>query len=81
MNASNPEMKPEQQREAALFQAAAQLTAAERTAFSAFATPTQSDPRALMLGFEVARALETATDHLAHAALSLRDLVLEDLSA
>ncbi|MGA3303274.1 MAG: hypothetical protein ABSC72_08305 [Methylovirgula sp.] len=55
--------------------------AAERTAFSAFATPTQSDPRALMLGFEVARALETATDHLAHAALSLRDLVLEDLSA
>ena len=42
-------------------------------------TPAQSDPRALMLGFEVARALETATDHLAHAALSLRDLVLEDL--
>ncbi len=55
--------------------------AAERAAFSAFATPAQSDPRALMLGFEVARALETATDYLAHAALSLRDLVLEDLSA
>jgi len=33
MNASNPEMKPEQQREAALFQAAAQLTGAERTTF------------------------------------------------
>ena len=33
MNASNPEKKPEPQREAALFQAAAQLTGAERAAF------------------------------------------------
>jgi len=33
MNASNPEMKPEQQREAALFQAAAQLTGPERATF------------------------------------------------
>ena len=33
MNASNPEMKPDQQREAALFQAVAQLTSAERAAF------------------------------------------------
>jgi len=33
-----------------------------------------------VLGLEVARALETATDHLAHAALSLRDRILEELS-
>ena len=33
MSASNPDMKPKPQREAALFQAAAQLTGAERAAF------------------------------------------------
>jgi serine/threonine protein kinase len=33
MNVSNPEMKPDPQREAALFQAAAQLTGTERAAF------------------------------------------------
>lgn len=34
-----------------------------------------------MLGLEIARALETATDHLAHAAMALRERVLEELSA
>ncbi len=55
--------------------------AAERDAFSAFTRAPCADARALVLGLEVARALETATDHLAHAALALRDLVLEELSA
>ncbi|QXX74201.1 hypothetical protein [Methylovirgula sp. HY1] len=55
--------------------------AAEREAFSAFMRVPCSDARALVLGLEIARALETATDHLAHAALALRDLVLEELSA
>jgi uncharacterized protein Yka (UPF0111/DUF47 family) len=53
---------------------------AERNAFSAFMQTPCADARVLVLGLEVARALETATDHLAHAALALRDLVLEDLS-
>jgi hypothetical protein len=35
----------------------------------------------LVLGLEVTRALETATDYLAHAALSLRERVLEELTA
>ncbi len=55
--------------------------AAERDAFSAFMRAPSADARALVLGLEIARALETATDHLAHAALALRDLVLEELSA
>ena len=54
---------------------------AERDAFSAFMRSPCADARSLMLGLEVARALETASDHLAHAALSLRDRVLEELSA
>ncbi len=55
--------------------------AAERNAFSAFMRAPCADARPLVLGLEIARALETATDHLAHAALALRDLVLEELSA
>lgn len=54
---------------------------AERDAFSAFMRVPAADARPLVLGLEVARALETSTDHLAHAALALRDLVLEELSA
>ncbi len=55
--------------------------AAERDAFSAFMRVSAADARPLVLGLEIARSLETATDHLAHAALALRDLVLEELSA
>ena len=40
-----------------------------------------SDARSLVLGLELARSLETVTDHLAHAAFSLRDRMLEELSA
>lgn len=58
-----------------------QADAAERDAFIAFMRVPCADARALVLGLEIARALETATDHLAHAALALRDLVLEELSA
>jgi hypothetical protein len=54
---------------------------AERDAIAAAMAVASSDARALTLGLEVARALETATDHLSHAALSLRDRVLEELSA
>jgi hypothetical protein len=54
---------------------------AQRGAFSAFMQRPATDARGLVLRLEIARALETATDHLAHAALSLRDRVLEELSA
>ncbi len=39
-----------------------------------------ADPRIAMLGADIARMLETSTDHLAHAALSLRDRVIEELA-
>lgn len=54
---------------------------AERDSFAAFMATPSTDARALILGLEIARALEIATDHLSHAALSLRDRVLEELSA
>ncbi len=53
----------------------------ERDALTAFMTAPSGDARALVLGLEIARALETATDQLSHAALSLRDRVIEELSA
>lgn len=55
--------------------------AVEREAISVFMQKPRSDARPLVLGLDVARALEASTDHLAHAALALRDLVLEELSA
>lgn len=55
--------------------------AAERDAFAAFMASPHSDVRAPLLGLEIARLLEIATDHLAHSALSLRDRVLEELTA
>jgi hypothetical protein len=58
-----------------------QADVAEREAIAAFMHAPGADARTLILGLELARALETATDHLAHAALALRDLVLEELSA
>ncbi len=54
---------------------------AERDAFAALMGTAPGDARALMVALEIARALETATDHLSHSALSLRDRVLEELSA
>ena len=55
--------------------------AAERDAFGAFMAVARPDYRVLVLGLEIARALETATDHLSHSALSLRDRVLAEISA
>ncbi len=40
-----------------------------------------AEARCLVLGLEIARTLEDATDRLAHAAMSLRDRVLQELSA
>ncbi len=54
---------------------------AEREALRAFMRLAAPDARLLVLGIELARAFETATDHLAHAALSLRERVLQELSA
>jgi hypothetical protein len=54
---------------------------AERDSFAALMAISCSDARPLVLALDIARALETATDHLSHAALSLRDRVLEELSA
>ena len=44
-------------------------------------TPAGGDARSLVLGLEIARALEEATDRLAHAAMSLRNRILQELSA
>lgn len=55
--------------------------AAERDAFAAFMNVARPDTRLLVLGLEIARTLETATDHLSHSALSLRDRVLAEISA
>ena len=57
--------------------------AAERAAISALmrAPVPVGDARALVLGIEIAQTLEEATDRLAHAAMSLRNRVLQGLSA
>ena len=57
-----------------------QADTAERDAFSALTRAPAGDARNLVIGLKVTGALEMATDHLAHAALSLRDRVLEELS-
>ncbi len=54
--------------------------AAFRKAMAAFIVA-GPDARMLVLRIEIGRALETATDHLAHAALALRDHVLGELTA
>ena len=54
---------------------------AERGALAAFFAKGGGDAKALMLGIEIARTIEHATDCLAHAAHALRDRVLEELSA
>src|SRR5271165_4615693 len=65
--------------------------AAERAAIAALmSAPSKRDgedagrgaeARVLILGLEIARTLEEATDRLAHAAMSLRNRVLQGLSA
>ena len=64
--------------------------AAERAAIGAImSAPPRSeeqagcggDARVLVLGLEIVRTLEEATDRLAHAAMSLRNRVLQGLSA
>jgi uncharacterized protein Yka (UPF0111/DUF47 family) len=57
--------------------------AAERGAIGALmrAPAPASDARVLVLGIEIAQTLEEATDRLAHAAMSLRNRVLQGLSA
>ncbi len=54
---------------------------AERASISAAMRSGSGDARDLVLGLEVARALEGTTDFLAHAAQALRDHVLGELSA
>jgi uncharacterized protein Yka (UPF0111/DUF47 family) len=54
---------------------------AARETFAALMSAPAADARLLMLSVELTRNIETATDHLCHGALSLRDRVLEDLSA
>ena len=55
----------------------------ERATISALmrAPAPEGDPRALVLGIEIAQTLEEATDRLAHAAMSLRNRILQGLSA
>lgn len=55
--------------------------AAVRETFAALMTTPHADARPLVLVLEIARALEGATDHLSHSSLSLRDRVLQELSA
>ena len=53
---------------------------AVRQAMTAFIADS-SDARLLVLRIEIGRALETATDHLAHAALALRNRILGEFPA
>ncbi len=57
--------------------------AAERAAMAALLGPSLSgaEARVVVLGLEIARSLEEATDRLAHAAMSLRARLLQELSA
>lgn len=54
---------------------------AARDTFAALMSAPSWDARMLTIGVELTRNIETATDHLCHGALSLRDRVLEELSA
>jgi uncharacterized protein Yka (UPF0111/DUF47 family) len=55
--------------------------AAQRSALEAFVRLGGEDARTLVIGIEIVRAIEDATDHLAHAAHALRNRVLKELSA
>ncbi|MGO8739345.1 DUF47 domain-containing protein [Rhodoblastus sp.] len=56
---------------------------AERAAMAALLGPALSgaEARVVVLGLEIARTLEEATDRLAHAAMALRARLLQELSA
>ncbi|HVJ44099.1 MAG TPA: hypothetical protein VM639_21530 [Dongiaceae bacterium] len=54
---------------------------AARATFAALMSVPAADARALTIGIEMTRQIETATDYLSHGALTLRDRVLEELSA
>lgn len=54
--------------------------AAARDTFAALMAIPKGDARLLAVCLEIARSLETATDHLSHSALSLRDRVLAELA-
>ena len=51
-----------------------------RQTMAAFVAAT-SEARSLFLGIEIARAIETCTDHLSRSALALRDRILNGLKA
>jgi uncharacterized protein Yka (UPF0111/DUF47 family) len=53
----------------------------QRDAMTILMSAPCDDARRFFLDVEIAHRLEDATDHLAHAALSLRDRVLEELQA
>jgi uncharacterized protein Yka (UPF0111/DUF47 family) len=53
---------------------------AERRMIEVLMASPQADARLPVVGVELAHAAERATDHLAHAALALRDHVLEELA-
>ncbi len=53
----------------------------ERRALAAFLSIGDGDAKTAVVGVEIARSIERATDCLAHAARALRDRVLEELSA
>jgi uncharacterized protein Yka (UPF0111/DUF47 family) len=65
----------------AVARAEQEADAAERSAVGALMATPAADARPLVLGLEIARKLERATDHFAHAALALRQRVLEELAA
>ena len=67
----------------AVIEAERDADALERAAIGALmrAPAPANDARALVLGLQIAQALEEATDRLAHAAMSLRNRVLQELSA
>ena len=65
----------------AVVEAEREADTAWRDAYAAFIGAPDGTTRTLTLGLEIARSLETATDHLSHAALALRERVLEELSA
>jgi hypothetical protein len=58
-----------------------QADAAERRLVALLLTTPSPDARAAVTGVELAHAVERSTDHLAHAALALRDHLLGEIAA
>ena len=53
---------------------------AERRLIAVLMREPSPDPRILVVGIDLAHVMERATDHMAHAALALRDHLLAELS-